>query len=38
MNDPVYGLRACRYSKNADKACPNVVSKAMLFDDFGDGL
>ena len=38
VNDPVYGLRACKYSKKADKSCPNVVSKAMLIDDFGDGF
>ena len=38
MHDPLYGRRACKYSKKAEKSCPSVVSKAMLIDDFGDGF
>jgi hypothetical protein len=38
VSDPVYGLRACKYSKKPDKSCPGVVSKGMLVDNFGDGF
>lgn len=37
MYDPAYGLKACKYSKKADKSCPDAVSKGMLIQDFKDG-
>lgn len=37
MYDPEFGLKACKYSKKADKSCANVVSKAMLIQDYKDG-